>query len=74
MGSSVEGFAFTGKARRVENQVTEPALWVSYRWVSAFSNADNCPSSLAPFEANEELAEACSPLERTGLGSGPMFH
>lgn len=42
--------------------------------VSAFCNVYNCLNSLAPFEANEELAEACLPLERAGLGSGHVLH
>lgn len=54
--------------------MTKHTLGVNYWQVSAFYNADNCPNSLPPFEANEELDEACSPQERTGLGSGCVFH
>lgn len=40
--------------------------------VSAFFQADNCLSSLPPFEAKGELVKACFCLESTGPGSGRM--
>ena len=40
--------------------------------VSAFFQADNCLSSLSPFEAKGELVKACFCLESIGPGSGRM--
>lgn len=55
-------------------RVTEHTLGVNYWCMSVFYNADHCPNSLSPFQANEELAKSCLSLERTGLGSGLVFH
>lgn len=45
-------------------------LWGELPVVSAFYNGDNCHKFLPPFEASEELAKACLPLERIGLVLG----
>lgn len=69
MGCSVEGTAFASKANW--EWPSSPLGWLTG---SAFYNVNNCRDSLPPFEANEELAKACLPLEKTGLGSRHVLH